>query len=247
MSTLKIICANKDFKLHKGDYVNNQYTVYTPNKILTDCKQVVKFNQTVDNRVWSEWAALKYILEHDADKYDWIQVNHYRRLITEYHEHVCCAAPITFNCSIAQQYSLYHNIEDLNLCFEIAAKLYPKMSNALNATYHGNFFIPYNIVQLPKVIFKDWATFVIKTLLAFEDAINCHTYKDFMDRVKSNPVYSEKNNLRNTDLKYAVRINAFLSERLTTAFFIKYMESQFGANMPLHYMSVNLLEKSQTI
>lgn len=235
---MKYIITHKDFDLPL--FTKEGYTVICPKGVtVTNWKNVEYFDNGLDNRMWSEIAAMKWIADNSTE--DWIQINHYRRILDEFPCHCCMAEPMVFqNMNLAQHYSLYHNIDDLSICSGIIKELYPDLYNIWIQTLNSNVFIPYNMVQLPKDCFKDYMTKMYTILSKILELYLIGNYEDMLKYIESKPVYSENNNARNTDPVYQARLIAFLSERITTW----YMNCLTASNAVLYPCRVTKYENA---
>lgn len=208
---MKYIITHKDFDL---PIKKDEYTVICPKGVkIKNWKNVEYFDNGLDNRIWSEIAAMKYIA--DNSKEEWIQINHYRRIM-DVIPNKCCMAEAKYlnNINIAQQYALCHNVEDLSICSGIVRDLYPDYYNIWLQTLQSNIFIPYNMVQFPLDCYKDYMKKMYNILQKFMEIRGINNYEDMQNYIKTNKAYTDKNKIRNTDVNYQTRI--FLSERITT-------------------------------
>ena len=190
----------------------------------------------LDHRMYSEWAGLHYIVKRfeqmqkdkEADKSGktnpefppiWIQTNHYRRLM----DPDCCkrtyvAQPIVLQGSMAQQYAACHFIEDLQLMGKAIKECYPNMVQVSEQIINGNIFIPYNIVNCQYGQFMDWTTFVFTILNKVAEYLGNPTFEQLKEIVSKREVPNFEG--RNNDINYQCRIYSFLSERISTIYWL---------------------------
>lgn len=210
---MKYIITHKDFDL---PIKKDEYTVICPKGVkIKNWTNVEHFDNGLDNRMWNEIAGMKYIA--DTSNEEWIQINHYRRIIDAIPTKCCIAEAKYLNkINIAQQYALCHNEKDLAICSGIVKELYPEYYNIWLQTLQSNIFIPYNIVQMPRDCYKDYMEKMCKILQKFMEICGINNYADMVNHIKADPTYTDKNGIRNIDVNYQARLVSFLSERITT-------------------------------
>lgn len=211
----KYIITHKPFDL--DIYDRSKFTVIAPKGVVIQGWADVRYFETnMDNRVFSELAGMKYL----ADNTDtpWVQVNHYRRLLTDYPGHNTCAAPVMLPESNAAWYARFHNVKDLSICSAIIQKSYPKQYGIWLDTLKSNVLYPYNMVNLQRDVFTRYINIMTDIVTKFAQAVGCYTYDDYMARVNSDPVYTRAEPGRDNRPEYQVRIPGFLCERITTWF-----------------------------
>ena len=171
----------------------------------------------------------------------WIQTNHYRRVF----DIDCCnrtyiAQPMIFPCTIAQQYGAMHYIEDLKTMCNAIRALYPTMINFAEQVLNQNIFIPYNMVTCQYGQFRDYAQFLISVLKKVAEYMGNPTFEQMKDIISKR----EQPNVegRNNDISYQSRIYSFLSERVSTIYWLA-----IAKQMPVYPAKVNLLEEGQKI
>jgi len=238
---MKAVIAHKSFNWLDGDYINDQFCVFTPRKITTNLHNIKRFKSELDDRIWSEWSAIYNIYKHVND--DFIEINHYRRRLETYESHNCVATPMRFKCSIAEQYANCHNIADLHTTSEIIKLKFTKMYDIFVKICQNNVLIPYNLVNFSHNIFKEWVEFVVTVCSEVLRIYGISTYEDMLEHVKNNSVYTDNKTGQNATAQYQARLVSFLSERLTTAFAYQ----AISLNVPIYFCDVKLLESNQKI
>lgn len=208
----------------------------------------------LDHRLWSEIAGIKILYdrikkqEDDArngnkveDIPEWISLNHYRRIFDkDCHNRVYVAQPMILPCSVAQQYASMHFIEDLQLMGKAIKECYPNMVQASEQVLNGNIFIPYNIGIMPVKQFMDWMTFILTILKKVDEYLGQPNF-DKMKEIISNRGQPKVDG-RNNDIAYQARLYSFVSERLSTIYWL-FVSRQ----IPVYPARVILLEEGQKI
>ena len=205
-----------------------------------------------DHRIWSELAGYKLLLdkfntekaENGMLQYsdtDWISLSHYRRMLDpDYQGRLSVAQPMVFNGPIAGHYAHCHNIEDLKLCGEAVKEEFPHLLQHFERVMNGNIFIPYTIGIMTVGQFKDYVNFLFKILDNVHKKIGTETFEDRIDYIKRHPEwYTGK---EDDKPEYQARIEAFLAERLATAYWLL-----ISQKAPVFPAKVFLLEKDQKI
>ena len=208
----------------------------------------------LDHRLWSEIAGIKILYdrikkqEDDArngnkveDIPEWISLNHYRRIFDkDCHNRVYVAQPMILPCSVAQQYASMHFIDDLQLMGKAIKECYPNMVQASEQVLNGNIFIPYNIGIMPVKQFMDWMTFILTILKKVDEYLGQPNF-DKMKEIISNRGQPKVDG-RNNDIAYQARLYSFVSERLSTIYWL-FVSRQ----IPVYPARVILLEEGQKI
>lgn len=216
---MKFIFSHKDIEVPEG---------YT----LIDNRE----NKELDHRLYSEIAGIdllaKKLAEAEKAKESdttgntnpdfppvWITTAHYRRTP----DPDCCnrtyvAQPIILQTSLAQNYAACHFIEDLELMGKAIKECYPNMVQAAEQILNGNILIPYNIFNMQYGQFKDYSKFVIDILKKTHELAGNHNYEDTLEIMKRRE--PPKVEGRNNDPVYQTRWLSFLSERVSTIYFL---------------------------
>ena len=207
---------------------------------------------TYDHRMFSEIAGFKILLdmvnelkEDGSAKYadsDWLSLNHYRREFDkDALNRTYIPQPMVLPTTVAAQYALYHNIEDLQLCGQAVKEEFPHLVQQFEQVLNSNIFIPYNMAILTVSQFKDYCNFLFKVLDNLHKKIGTETYEDRLDYIKRYPEkYTGKD--KNNDVVYQARIESFCAERLSSFYWL-YVSRQ----MPVFPSKINLLEEGQKI
>ena len=205
-----------------------------------------------DHRMFSEIAGFKILAEmlnekneDGSAKYpdtEWLSLNHYRREFEQDAiDRLYIPQPMVLPTTVAAQYAVYHNIEDLHLCGQAIKEEFPHLVQPFEQVLNGNVFISYNMAILTVSQFKDYCNFLFKVLDNLHKKIGTETYEDRLDYIKR---YSEKytGKDKNNDPVYQARIESFCAERLSTFYWL-YVSKQ----MPVFPARIILLEKDQKI
>ena len=181
-------------------------------------------NKELDHRIWSELAGMQLIydivIKNKYDDGEFISLNHYRRRIDpDCVNRFYVPEPMVLPTTVAAQYAVYHNIEDLKLCGQAVKDEFPHLVQPFEQVLNGNIFIPYNMAILTVSQFKDYWNFLFKVLDNLHKKIGTETYEDRLDYIKRYPEkYTGKD--KNNDPVYAARIESFCAERLSTFYWI---------------------------
>lgn len=193
-------------------------------------------NSELDHRLWSEWSGIYSVMKKfEAMKKDkeadttgktnadfppqWVQTNHYRRIMDpDCVNRTYVANPIILQGTIAQQYAACHFIEDLELMGKAIKECYPNMAQAAEQVLNSNILVPYNIVNCQYGQFIDWATFVITVLKKVAEYLNHPTFETMKEIISKREVPKVEG--RNNDIDYQCRVYSFLSERLSTIYWL---------------------------
>lgn len=219
-------------KLHKEGELMDNYIIFTHKPITPPSGYEVIDNTTsdLDHRLWSEMAGMKIVYDkvitHEQEVTNgtrnpmehWYYFNHYRRRFDDdCYRRLYVAQPIFMQCTLAQQYDYYHNLEDLKICGEALKEKYPMLVGSFEQTLNSNMLIPYIIGVMHEGQFKDYFNFLHTVLSRTLELMNCKTYEDVMKRVTEGN-YVRDNKDRNNDPEYQCRILSFLAERLATMY-----------------------------
>ena len=202
-------------------------------------------NKELDHRIWSELAGMQkvydLVMKNKYEDSEFISLNHYRRIIDpDCVNRTYIAQPIILQSSIAQHYAACHFIEDLQLMGNAIKECYPNMVQASEQIINGNIFIPYNIVNCTCGQFCDWYKFVFTILKKVFEYIGNPTFEQMKEIISKR----EQPNLeyRNNNITYQSRVSAFLSERISTIYWLT-----AAKKIPIFPAKVNLLEEGQKI
>jgi len=93
---------------------------------------------------------------------------------------------------------------------------------------------------MPVAQFKDYITFLFKILNNVYKKIGTNTYEERLEYISRHPEWYA--NKQNSEPKYQARIEAFLSERLSTLYWL-----EIAKYYPVAWSNIILLEKNQKI
>ena len=181
-------------------------------------------NKELDHRIWSELAGMQMVydivMKNKYDDGEFISLSHYKRRIDpDCVNRFYVPQPMVLPTTVAAQYAVYHNIEDLKLCGQAVKDEFPHLVQPFEQVLNGNIFIPYNMAILTVSQFKDYWNFLFKVLDNLHKKIGTETYENRLDYVKRHPEwYTGKD--KNNDPVYAARIESFCAERLSTFYWI---------------------------
>lgn len=181
-------------------------------------------NKELDHRIWSELAGMQIVydlvIKNKYEDSEFISLSHYRRRIDpDCVNRFYVPQPMVLPTSVAAQYAVYHNIEDLQLCGQAVKEEFQHLVQPFEQVMNGNIFIPYNMAILSVSQFKDYCNFLFKVLDNLHKKIGTETYEDRLDYIKRYPEkYTGKD--KNSDPVYAARIESFCAERLSTFYWL---------------------------
>lgn len=231
----KYIITHKNFDESKFE---DDYTILT-NKHDLKFSHNVQYFEGLDDRLWSELAAYKWLADTLKDE-GWISLNHYRRkLDRDLTDRICVATPMVLPVPVWQHYGQCHNPDDLRTVCDIVKEKTPAMIPALERTLNGNILVPYTIGVFNHSIFRDYINFLYTILDEFLKRIGVSTYEEMLKHVDDDKYRGKLDNRP----EYQARIVSFVSERLATAYWNRCTE----LGMPIFPCNVALLEENQTI
>lgn len=194
---------------------------------------------------YSELARIHYIWKNYPLK-DYVGTAHYRRYFDFYngipnmdsifsqYDAILPNFSLGWN-NIYQNYSFCHSKYDIDLILEIICKYYPDYFGTAVETIAYDKFYPCNVFVLTKEMFNDWCEFMFGVLRIFDEIRGFKTDNDVLRYVTDNhEIYTDyKGGLPNSSPNYQARIEAFLSERLSTIFFNKNVKNPLMMDMIL--------------
>lgn len=191
---------------------------------------------------YSELARIHYIWKNYPLK-DYVGTAHYRRYfdfyndipnmneIFTYHDAILPNFSLGWN-NIYQNYVCCHSRKDITLILDIICKYYPEYFDSAIETMAYDKFYPCNIFVLKKEMFNEWCEFMFGVLGKFDEINGFKTDNDILQHVIENHVeYTDLKGWPNQKPEYQARIEAFLSERLSTIFFNKKVKNPYMMNM----------------
>ena len=230
MSEVSIyVCCHKDYE---DVGINNPaYKLISDKDIKNNSPlDFVKSDGFLDNRMWSEMTQIYYIWKHPELQNDWIGLSHYRRYFEFMNDIPELTKPVVakhilnpFNNYV--QYDICHNSRDLMTTLNIIRAKKPEYYPAFITMMDNHRYLPYNMFILPKALFNEYCEFVFGILEEFDKAIGVNN--DYINMIKhigqQRERYVEKSGYPSNDFGYQARLFGFTAERLTTAFFFKYI------------------------
>lgn len=227
---------------------------HKPLTAMEDYDIIDNTTSTLDHRLWSEISGFKIVydkLEQYSEEVrtgnrepddHWLYLNHYRRRFDDdCYRRIYVAQPMFLQCTLAQHYDYFHNIEDLKACGQAVKEMYPTLVGSFEQILNSNMLIPYIIGIMPEGQFRDYYNFLYTVLSRTMEIIGCNTYEDMMKRVTEGN-YVRDNQGRNNSPEYQVRILSFLAERLATMYW-----KNIAMQTQVFPAKINLLEEGQKI
>lgn len=155
------IYTHKDFDM-PCELDPNIYTILTERE-LSDTYNIPVINTNEGENInykgaaWSEVKGLYYLYKHQELLPDFVGFCHYRRFFPFFNEipplskYQCFGTNYFCNATLYIHYSIYHNINDFNICLDYIDKKYPEYRKALNNVfYNGHRFISNIIFVMSK-------------------------------------------------------------------------------------------------
>lgn len=208
-------------------------TIDTTLPILYDTEKCNSRNNILDsitdwNSFYSELTMTYWLWKNYKIK-DYVGICHYRRyfefmdeipdlysIFSEYD--VILPKPFLFNVDLNGQYSIYHNVFDLNTMLEVISELYPEYNDDAENVLKGNKFYPCNMFIMKKENFISYCEFIFSVVDGYLKKLNLKTVEDVKTMVCDKWEDYYKPFFPNNTLSYQMRIGGFLSERLLNIF-----------------------------
>ena len=211
------ICTHKDF----DQIYNNQ--IY---KII-DSRNINEKYHGLDDKFWSEFFQFFYVSDNVELK-DYVGFCHYRRYFSfednvpdidkEFENcDVITCMPLKMINGVKSQYSLCHNIEDLNIIGDIIKRKTPEYYKSFESFINGNVFFPCNMFIMKKEDFMEYIDFIKKIMYEYLDIVGT----DIKKRIEDNKDKYIKNFSPNDTVEYQYRLGGYLAERLTNVFIFR--------------------------
>ena len=141
--------------------------------------------------------------------------------------------------SIKENYDGCHNIDDLLRCVKIIKRDYPDFSSAADEVLNTKFFVPCNVFLTTREMFCQWCEFLFGVLGTFDKEMGFKNDIDVYNHVVNNmeKYCEDKGGAPNCLTTYQSRIQAFLSERISSIFFKKMAKNPYYCDMVLTKIS----------
>lgn len=218
------VCAHKQYEspVHNEVYktlsLGNNTELYGDNIVRDDTGD----NISDMNPFYCELSGLYWIWKN-YDMKDYVGICHYRRFFDffdnlptdiEYFD-IILPSPLNFNCTLYQQYSSCHNVEDLKLVYDIMIEKYHIPIELGNEIFNNRKNMHcYNMFICNKTFFKEYCEFIFGILDEYLKHHNISNINDVYQMVeRKGDKYPPGNNV-----VYQSRIGGFLSERLLNVF-----------------------------
>jgi hypothetical protein len=132
---------------------------------------------------------------------------------------IIVATPTNLGTSIYNQYSICHNIEDLNFVIDIIRNKYNVPKDIINNTLNSSYMSCYNMFITSKTIFYEYCDFFFDICNEYLKHYNLKDINDVYKHVENNKdKYLKYNAYPVNNVKYQSRIGGFLSERIFNIF-----------------------------
>lgn len=262
MQNLKIyICCHKDYE--DVGITNSCYSLISDKDIKNNSSlNLVKSDGMLDNRLWSELSHIYYVWKHPELQVDWIGFCHYRRYFDFMNDIPELTKPIFVTALVNplnnfMSYFINHNAMDLMQLVVLTKKIKPEYCEAMLRMCDSHRYYPYNMFILPKDMFNDMCELIFGLLIKYDQAIHVENkyermlmhLADFREQYVEKQV---KDDMPNDSYEYQARLYGFLSERIMTAYIMKYhrdngMDSTIENNAKITektYNRINMLDSS---
>lgn len=252
MQNLKIyICCHKDYE--DVGITNPCYSLISDKDIKNNSSlELIKSDGALDNRLWSELSHIYYVWKHPELQTDWIGFCHYRRYFDFMNDIPELTKPVTVKAQINilnnfMAYYINHNAMDLLQLIILTKKSKPEYCEAILRMCDSHRYYPYNMFILPKEMFNDMCELIFGLLFKYDKALHVeNNYENMLMHIADfRELYIEKHikdNMPNDDYKYQARLYGFLSERIMTAYIMKYHHDN-GIDSTAEY-EANITEKT---
>ena len=230
MQDVKIyVCCHKDYDDVGID--NPCYKLISDKDIKNSSKlELIKSDGFLDNRMWSELTQIYYVWKHPELQADWVGFCHYRRYFDFMNDVPELTRPIVATSIVSPfnnyiNYDICHYGKDLLTVTRMTKEIKEDYLRYTMKMLDSHHYLPYNMFILPKKLFNEMCGFIFDILLAFDRQIRVNnSYTEMIKHIADyREYYVEKNMEPNNTYEYQARLYGFLSERLFTAFFIKYL------------------------
>ena len=218
-----VICHSKesfDFaRKHFGDLSNKLYLSDT------GVDGTIDVSCGYPSNVYGELTFYNWIAQNLRPQ-DWVRVHHYRRKMP-LTIGLTVPAPLSFNCSMAQQLAYYHSPVLTNAIMRTLTPVEQQLFNT------NKSLIPYNMMFAPvEFIQTTYLPWMIDKINALQMVLG----RGF----KPDASFFEPREGKRTDEVYQNRFYGFAMERYTTLFFLT-------NNIQRNYTQIKLLEEGQKI
>ena len=197
---------------------------------MIDSRKINEKYHGLDDKFWSELSSFFYVSDNMELK-DYVGFCHYRRYfgfgddIPQIDEvfkdcDVIMCKPLKFKHSVFRQYSIYHNIEDLDIVGNIVKRKAPEYYKAFESFVDGNIFFFFYMFIMKKADFIEYINFIKKIMYEYLDIIGT----DIKKRIEDNKEKYLKDFSPNNTVEYQYRIGGYLAERLTNVFVEKHFK-----------------------
>jgi hypothetical protein len=135
--------------------------------------------------------------------------------------------------SVRENYGGCHNIDDLERCVTIIKWNFPEFAKAADEVLYDRFLTACNVFLTTRELFSKWCEFLFAVLEKYDEEMGFKTDLDVYNHVVNNlSNYTEnKGGPPNSLTTYQSRIQAFLSERISTIFFKKMAKNPYYCDM----------------
>ena len=232
MQNLKIyVCCHKDYK--DVGITNPCYRLISDKDIKNESSlELVKSDGFLDNRLWSELSHIYYVWKHPELQDDWIGFCHYRRYFDFKNDIPEITKPIVATALINplnnfMSYFVNHNALDLMQTLVVLKKLHPEYAEAMVRMCDSHRYYPYNMFILPKAMFNEMCELLFSVLITYDKKLKVNNnYENMLMHIGDyRELYIEKpvkDDMPNDTYQYQARLYGFLSERLMSAYIMKY-------------------------
>lgn len=247
MRYLQAILAHKDFiwpeRYYEFSYNDYCMTVFTQNPNLhTNLKNVHVYNG-LDSKLYGELSIWYYLYNNTPD-FDKISLNHYRRRMDAVYPHmenvVTLPYPVTLKNTLFEQFILSHGCIFANALKEVL----PEQDKEL--FMKSNVMFPYTMFCADKKILGHWLAYctnIVDKMSKNLGIIDRKSCEEFIQSDKCDCLKSVEG--RNNTVDYQSRILGFVTERLNSLFWYKFVLSNNGYQ--IYYNNVELLDNNQRI
>lgn len=139
--------------------------------------------------------------------------------------------PIVMKQSIIEQYTKYHNVNDLSKIVKICNEKYPEYNETIKFFLKSHKLYACNMFIMKKEDFIKYCEFISTIISEFIKTENLNSYEDCIAKVENDKINYLKTFGPNKTVDYQSRFMAYLVERLTNIFIIHNFNKSYNVDI----------------